>query len=71
MDMISMDRPTVGCQAPSPPSWRARVWVTTPRMNALSTIATAVVRTIGTAFDRVALIASSRAPSKPKTASRP
>ena len=58
IDMISMERPTVGCQPPSPPSWRARVWVTAPSSRPPMTKATPVVRTSGMALDRVALIAS-------------
>ncbi len=69
--MISIDSPTVGCQEPAPPSWRARVWVTVPRTKALRVNATAVVRTYGIAVERAALITSSRAVSKPKMASRP
>ena len=50
-DMISMERPTVGCHAPSPPSWRARVCVTAPRISPPITKTTPVVRTTGTALD--------------------
>ncbi len=66
-----MDRPTVGRQAPVPPSWRASVCVTAPRMTPPTTIIAPVSRTYGIALEIVALTASSRALSKPKMASRP
>ncbi len=69
--MISIDRPMVGAQAPSPPSWRARVWVTVPRIRLPMTNITPVISTHGMLLERVAFSTSSRALSKPKTASRP